>query len=460
MVSWARKPSSVEEDAKQWARRRAWPQIWRLALSLPLPQAAAVAAHLDRRRWSPPTQADATLAGVLADLDQREARQLGATLFERTARPLPGHSVSYVTVGFAVHDPVAAVAVHPSHNWHLTRVVVFDRAGVRSILHEGPAMHYAVCALDGDTALGLRLFANERDAELVRYTPGSEEVLIDGNLLPGAQVVPTATGFVTGLALAPLALASSDGEQIELDLREFGLASAGKVAVDATGTQVVFTGHDRMLITDDRLVPLHHLVLPPSARTTVGAVTFADEGVITAGDDGHLTRWQVTGGRLRQGFTGGRAGRRHDRLDPVLAWGLLVGDSGNVKSHYDLGSLEPGAGPDFLVPAPASGSQDLGPLSAVGGFRCAPYAKLALYQGGLAKPTLTSSETFNGPVVHDLEHPFNILAKPLALLGPADADRVRPFLEAPAGAEPYALTDGERDVLAAAVAACEAAGQR
>jgi hypothetical protein len=104
---------------------------------------------------------------------------------------------------------------------------------------------------------------------------------------------------------------------------------------------------------------------------------------------------------------------------------------------------------------PDEGDDDLQVPRAIGKFAASAYGRLAVYEGGLAQRHRTSPTGFRSTVVQDLEHPLNILAKPVFTLNAADADRARPHLNpSPGVGDTYPLTATERAVLEAAVEAC------
>lgn len=142
------------------------------------------------------------------------------------------------------------------------------------------------------------------------------------------------------------------------------------------------------------------------------------------------------------------------RLSPVTPWNLLVAEGGNVNYHYDLDTLEPCPAPDFLVQAgPADKEDDLRIPRAIGKFAASAHGRLAVYEGALA--TRGAPADFHATIVQDLEHPLNVLTKPVSSLAPADADRIRPHLAPSSGAAgTYALTATEQAVLEAAAQAC------
>jgi hypothetical protein len=184
------------------------------------------------------------------------------------------------------------------------------------------------------------------------------------------------------------------------------------------------------------------------------AITFTADSIVTAGYNKGLYRWQIIDGRIRGLHS---APRTFSSLSPVPPWGLLVAEGGNVNYHFDSTTLEPCPAPDFLVQAGPVGSDDpLRDPQAIGQFASSAYGRLAVYEDGLAQRTRDSPTDFFSTVIQDLEHPLNILTKPVATLNAADADRVRPHLNAsPGTGETYPFTATERAVLAAAVAACE-----
>lgn len=445
--------------ARKVARKGDWRTLWWLILSLPLPQAAGAAAHLKRRKWDPPSDADARLADVLTGLPPREATRLGAELFDRTTHRLSDTLGFASPVGFSVRHPVVALDLK-GRDAHTSRVVTVDRTGVRATLYEGPAQHWSLCAIDSETVVARREFDSggyRGDTEVVEYTPGREAVLAQGSGLLDAVVEATATGFVMGTKLNGVAFALADGEQEQLNLREFGLRRADLFAVDATGTRIAFADDTRILVTDSRLQPMHDIVVESLRHGSINAITFTEDSIVTAGYDGGLYRWQVIGGRLRGLHDGWHSSpRTFFRLNPVAPWNLLVAEGGNVNYHYDIATLERSPAPPFLVQAgPDSKDDDLALPRAVGKFASSPYGRLAVYEGMLAVPTRNSSTDFYSTVVQDLEHPLNLLMKPLSTLTAADADRVRPHLDAPSGTQDtYALTATERAVLSAAVEAC------
>ncbi|MEV6179662.1 hypothetical protein ACIHAR_37730 [Streptomyces sp. NPDC052016] len=449
--------------ARKFARKGDWRSLWWLILSLPLPQAVGAAAHLKPRKWTPPSDADARLAAVLSGVHTKEALRLGADLFHRTTVKMPGSLRLVHPAGFCVRHPVVALDTR-GRDTHTSRVVTVDRTGVRSVLYEGPAQHWSMCALDSETVIARREFDSggyRGDTEIVEYTPGREAVLASGSGLLDAVVEPTATGWVVGTKLLGVALALADGEQEQLDLREFGLRRADLFAVDATGTRIAFADGSRLLVTDSRLQPLHELVVESVRHGEFNAITFTEDSIVTAGWDKGLYRWQIIGGRIRGLYAGyDSTPRTIFRLNPVAPWNLLVAEGGNVNYHYDISTLERCASPDFLVPTgPDDRDDDLRGSRAIGGFVSAPYGRLAVYEGGLAHRTRTSAD-FYSTIVQDLEHPLNILVKPVLALNATDADRVRPHLDpAPGAGDIYPLTATERAVLEAAIEACDWAPQ-
>jgi hypothetical protein len=449
--------------ARKMGRQGDWRSLWWLILSQPLPQAVAAAAHLNLRKWSSPSEADTRLAELLVGIDAKEATRLGAQLFDRTTQVLPTSLGVANPVGFSVRHPVVALDTR-GRDPHISRVVTVDRTGVRSTLYEGPAQHWSLCALDSETVIARREFDSggyRGDTEIVQYTPGREVVLANGGGLLDAVVEPTATGFVVGTKLNSFAFALADGEQQQLDLGEFGFHRADLFAVDATGTRIVFADATRLLVTDSRLQPLHDIVVERLHHGDINAVTFTEDSIVTAGYNKGLYRWQIIGGRIRGLHSGLRASpRTFFRLNPVAPWNLLVAEGGNVNYHFDIASLDRCPAPDFLVQAgPDDGDDDLRMPRAVGRFASAPYGRLAVYEGGLATRTRNSAESFYSTVVQDLEHPLNLLTKPVSALNAADAERVRPHLTAPGAGDAYPLSVTERAVLEAAVRACEWAPQ-
>jgi len=446
-------------EARKYARKRDWQSLWWLILSQPLPRAARAAAYLKRRKWYPRSEADARVADILTGIDGKDAMRVGDQIFDRTARILPSMLTAIDPVGFAVRHPVAALSLH-RRDPHTSTIVTVDRTGVRETLYEGPAVHWSLCALDAETVIARREFENggyRGDTEIVQYTPGGESVLANGFGLLDAVVDATATGFVIGTKLAGVAIAVADGEQVALDLREHGLRRADQFAVDATGNRIAFVDGNRMLITDSRLQPQHEIAVQALPHGEFSAITFTEDSIVTSGRDRGLYRWQIIGDRIRglHSEMGSRPARQYFRLLPVPQWNLLVAEGGNANFHYDIATLESAPAPAFLCPAGPHDDKDLSAVHAIGTFEASAHGWLAVYVGGLATFTYRSVTHFYSTIVQDLEHPLNILAKPLRALDAADADRVRTYLKpSPGGEDVYPLTATERAMLEAAVEVC------
>ncbi|MFJ2807978.1 hypothetical protein [Kitasatospora sp. NPDC087271] len=437
---------STQELARSLARQGAWGGLWKLVLSLPFPQAAAAAAHLKPSRWQPQGMAERQLAQLLAETDRREVVRVGESVHASASRVLPSALNAAGPVGFCHQLPLAAINLI-GEDLHRCRIVTVDRTGVLNEFYEGPTNHVSLCCVDADTVVALRDFAGDghlRNAELVEYTPGGETVLAGGTALLGARVEATADGFVTGLRLVRAALGFFGGQELQLDLAEFGFNRADLFAVDPSGTRIAFADGFRILITDSRLEPMHEFAADDHlGHGPISAIAFTADSLVTAGLDRGLQRWQVVGDRLRPlhpaSFPPPRA---LHRLSPVPAWGLLVGDGGNENFFYDQTSLDSRTSPPFL------GSLDTG----IGHFESAPYGRLAVYEGGLFPPTRDSADGFYSTVVLDLDHPLNLLARRLSSLSRADADRSR-ATRADAGR--YPLSDSARNVLDRIEAAAE-----
>lgn len=78
-----------------------------------------------------------------------------------------------------------------------------------------------------------------------------------------------------------------------------------------------------------------------------------------------------------------------------------------------------------------------------------------MYESSVAADQ-NSPENFYSYVIQDLEHPLNVLVKPVWTLGARDADRIRQHLpEVQEQPSSYPLTVGDQNVLRAALKACE-----
>lgn len=441
-----RRRSAVTAQAHRWQR----------ILSVPLPQAVREAKRVKAHRWHPESEAETELLGILSAIDRKEIEKVSATLFRRTTRILPNLNIGLAgpVGGFGIRHPVAALVGHSPQL--IEQIVTVDRTGIRSTLYEGPAYHQSLCALDSDTVIARREFdgRSRADTELVEYTSAGETVLAHGMGLLDAVVRATARGYVVGMKLTgqAVAVAVSDGSQEQLDLREFGLRRADLLSVDATGDRIVFADRHTLLVTDSSLRPLHHSVMESIPHGAISAVAFTRNSIITAGYDAGLCRWQIIGDHIRGLHSSHRSQpRQFLRLKPVIPWGLLVAEVGNVNYYYDIDELEPLPAPRFLLQSdPNADVRDDRAQRATGGFMSSVHGRLAVYQGGFARPALGLKDQFS-TVIQDMQHPLHILLKPLGMLDSDDANRVMPYLSDTS--DTYELSASDRALLDAAVRA-------
>lgn len=448
-MSW----SAVQDEAKRLGQAKQWASLWRLILSLPMPQAVQATRHLMLRKWQPRGEPDAELAALLADADHRLVSRVADSVLHASTHTLQKATYVLAPAAFSHRQPVAALNLS-GDDLSTSQIVTVDRHGIRTKLYEGPASHWSLCCIDAGTVIARREFGSgfRGDTEVVRYAAGAEDVLASGAGLLDAQVEATADGFVLGLKLSPVAVALFDGKQGKLDLAPHGLHRSDLFAVDSTGTRIAFGDGERILVTDSRLQPLHewqplhHLAAAQLHRGDISALAFTTDSIITAGHEGGLHRWMIIGGQIRSIETPlSRTPRAIFRLSPVPAWNLVMGEAGNENFFFNASTLERIEAPQFLG----------GGNRVIGRFAASAHGKLAVYEGHLFPTKAPEASVWSSTVVHDLEHPLNFLAKPITSWTPADAEVLRNRVTATSDYSPYTLSEAQRDVLGLVLKAAE-----
>lgn len=447
MTRWFSRQAEPEEELSSWsvatdrvtalARGRDRSAAWRMVLSLPLPQAVAVARPVDLARWRLRGSADRELATLLVEADPAMASAVLGSVRAACTRTVSARLAPLANAAFAFGEPVVALVLNEyasptSPTASGVRIVTLGPEGTRHELYEGPAAHWSVCCMDDATVIARRESGARprHDTEIVQYTPAGEVVMGNGNGLLDARVLATARGFVIGAKMTPAAYARADGAQLQLELPRHGLRRGDVLAVDAGGDRIAFADRTRILLTDAYLRPLHeHTIRSARPDFYVVALAFTTDALIVADDRGVLHRLEVGGDRIRATDVESPAPRMLSTLSPVPAWNMLVGEGGNENFFFDASSLR-------RVPAPAF----LGDTNRViGSFTAAPHGRFAVYKGSLFPADEDDPDRWYGAVVHDLGHPLNVLAKPLSALTPGDGAT---------GETSHGLAGHQQDVLA------------
>lgn len=437
------KKSDPLKELRELARFGAWGSLWWHILRSPFPQAVQAARYLKPRKWMPTGEADAQLAHLLVNADHRVVDRVAETVLAAvTHRTHKWMTAMPDAAGFSHREPVVAFSAHHKHDLSVEEIVTADRGGVREVLYQGSASHWSVACIDSERVVARREFGGgmRGDTEVVLYTPGSENVLMNGGGLLDARVEATANGFVVGLKMIPVAFAEADGRQEEIDLSKYGIRVGCDFAVDSTGGRIAFAYENQILVTDSRLQPLHHVSAAkfPSDKRGASAIGFLGDSIVTAEWEDTLKRWKIIGGRIREinGFFGSTP-RTLFRFAPVAPWNLLIGEAGNENFFFDAMSLDRTVAPWFL------GKTE----RVVGRFVSAPYGRLAVSEGLLFPAFRVDTSATMSTVLYDLQHPLNLLAKPLVSLTSADAEALRSELDLPEEASPYDLSQEAREVL-------------
>ncbi|GKQ37865.1 tetratricopeptide repeat protein [Streptomyces sp. A012304] len=419
-------PRELEDQAHRLLRTGHWPEFWELLCEAPLADAVRLVRRIPRRRWSPSTPADRSLLDWLRATPVRRTAALIADAARAATTELPEDfhlwSARYCSFSREPGSAVLAVAtVEPGPDprgsegaEEVIETLDID-TGRRTVLSRGSVDHWSFACLGPAEVVAVRSpKGRENSMELVRHGPDGTTVLARGKRLSGTNVVATAEGFVAGLALAPRALVQDGGGHLRnVDLRDWGLASAVRTAVAPDGDGLVLCDGQRLIATDAELSEVLAAAAVPRDHTGVRDLVFADEDLLlTAGRRGGVMLWELDGTDLEPVA-------RLDtpplsELAAVPAWGIVCGiahSEDRVRFFDTTDGLRACAAPDVVA---GRGTLPKTVVAPPGGRFVAWSGHRDVTAWGRRRSTDRVTE------VHDLHHPASILRRPLVPLGDAE----------------------------------------
>ncbi|MEO6086155.1 MAG: tetratricopeptide repeat protein, partial [Umezawaea sp.] len=290
----------ISRAGRELARRKLWPELWKLICAVPLPNACALARRLPLDRCTLPggRQAQA-LAHRLAAIDLRRATHLVETAdrpAQATSFPLSfAGQLSFAPGGSAVARQ-EFMRPDPKH----TSITVYDLAsGQESEVFCGRADHRSLACLGTRSVVAVR--EDDTDpATLVWYHDGHVQPLLTGIPVDNAATVATAYGIVAGLDTAPVAFAGTPGRPLhQANLSSLGLWRANILAVDPSGTRLAISDGTTVAVVDADLREVYAVAEVPAALGDAADLAFssADE-LLIAGTHRGLLLGQLKSGEL------------------------------------------------------------------------------------------------------------------------------------------------------------------
>ncbi|WP_328885205.1 tetratricopeptide repeat protein [Streptomyces sp. NBC_00316] len=413
-------PAALHAEAARLTKLRDWPAYWELVCAAPLADAVRLVRRLPRRGWSPASLSDRELLSWLRATSPRHADPLIADAAVDATRLLPEDLGLYSAPhsAFAYGGGVLAMAhvVTGADRGRAETIETLDLdSGRRTVLHRGPVRHASLACLGTDDVVAVRRRPGRgSEAELVRHRPGDTRVLAQDHRLTGLRVATTLGGCVVGLALVPAAFVlGRTGQLRQVDLYEWALTCAHRMAVTPAGDRMVLCDGRRLIAADASLTRALAAASVPQGHAQVSDLVFADEDLlVTAGNHGGLMLWRLGGSELEP--VARRDTVRMSELFAVPAWGVVGGKAGSEdRVHF----FDPA---DGLAPvaAPLAFVGDAGHLKSVA---AAPGGRFVAYSGQLDVTAPLRSRSFAWlSRVHDLHHPGALLHRPLAAFGDAE----------------------------------------
>ncbi|MGW4895902.1 hypothetical protein ACWEQL_27150 [Kitasatospora sp. NPDC004240] len=403
---------SLLRVAEQLALRQDWPLYWEAVCRCPLTDAARLARRIPVRRWHPADAVDRALLEALRSLPARRTAALVAGAAEGATTRLPPEldlfNEDYVSFAHA-HDALAVATITDDHR---ETVETLDlRTGILTTLYTGPADHRSITCVDASTVIATRApdHGGDRAFELVRHTDQGTTTLARGVAVAGATVATTLFGYVAGLHFSPSALvdqnlgsASSDALR-QVGLSAWGLSNGHLIAVDPDGVRLVLCDGHVLVATDVLLGSALAVGGPVQPDAVIDLAFVGHDRLLTSGQEGGLTLWQLDGPRMRPLVERDTPRMRH--LFAVPEWDVVGGKApGEGRVHF--------LDPDSLTPRPAppalTGTEHLNLLIA------SPDGRYVAYAGQLAVGEPFRRRDFDWHSrVHDLDHAGAVLQRPL-----------------------------------------------
>ncbi|MFD9592006.1 hypothetical protein ACFWA9_04510 [Kitasatospora sp. NPDC059973] len=413
---------SVLRVAEQLARRQDWPLYWEAVCRCSLADAARLARRIPVRRWHPADRVDRALLEALRSLPARRTAALVAEAAEGATTRLPPEldvfNEDYIS--FAHARDALAVATITDDRWETIETLDL-RTGTRTTLYSGPADHRSITCVDASTVIATRSPDHRGDGafELVRHTDHGTTILVRGDAVAGARVATMLFGYVAGLLLFPAALvdqglgSSDDLRQVGLGV--WGLSKGTLIAVDPDGIRLVLCdGH--VMVATDALLGSALAVGGPAHPDGIADVAFVGhDRLLTSGQGGGLTLWQLGGDRMRSLVERDTPRMRH--LFSVPEWDVVGGKApGEGRVHF--------LDPDALTPRPAppalTGAEHLTLITT------SPDGRYVAYAGQLAaSEPLRRRDVDWHSRLHDLDHAGAVLQRPLTGLRLAATTNLR-----------------------------------
>ncbi|WP_326614198.1 hypothetical protein OG949_38755 [Streptomyces scopuliridis] len=414
----------IDRAAARLARTRAWPALWALTCSVPVADAVRAARRLRLGRWSPPDQYGRALAERLAAQDPRMADRVTEDAWNDASRVFPEAIARAGQVSFAPGGGAMALLMcgDDEGEGEGERLALAGLPGTGlSRVYSGTRRHESVSCQGPRDLIALRRTGAVGN-ELVRYTPGTTQILADGTELSGGRTVATAHGFVVGLRTAPVVLTGTPAGPVErTDISPFGLGRGDLLAVGPTGGRLAFGDRARLVVTDARLSAVLAGSTLPGPHGEILDLAFAGpRRLITSGAHGGLWMWEPAAGRLLP--VARTDAPRLSELFSVPALRVVGGRAVEEGRPYFFDSTDLSAVP---MPAALTGAAGQWATASPDGR----YIVRAGRSRGDAPPGQRSARSATR--VHDLRHPSATLRLPLAALTPDDVRALGALLQAP-----------------------------
>ncbi|MFF1907204.1 hypothetical protein [Kitasatospora sp. NPDC058218] len=403
---------TVLRVAEQLAGRQDWPLYWEAVCRSSLADAARLARRIPVRRWHPADTVDRALLEALRSLPARRTAALVAEAAEGATTRIPPEldlfNEDYISFAHA-HDALAVATITDDHRETIETLDL--RTGTRTTLYSGPADHRSITCVDASTVIATRSPGHGGDGafELVRHTDQGTTILARGVAVAGARIATTLFGYVAGLHLSPAAFvdqdlgsASSDGLR-QVGLGAWGLSNSTLIAVDPDGIRLVLCdGH--VLVATDALLGTALAVGGPAQPDGIADLAFVGhDRLLTSGQEGGLTLWQLGGHRMRSLVERDTPPMRH--LFSVPEWDVVGGKApGEGRVHF----LDPDALTPRPAPAALTGTEYLSLMTT------SPDGRYVAYAGQLAVGEPLRRRDFDWHSrLHDLDHAGAVLQRPL-----------------------------------------------
>jgi hypothetical protein len=353
--------------AAELARRRDWPRLWRLALDLPLAEAAAAVRRLPVD-WRPADEAGRQLLARLAAASQAEIEGLFAP---KVVRLLTQRRVFPTGCIFAPDGSAVAVRVWDSDTRPSLTLYALPSGHREAEFRDSARLgHDEVTVFDGGMAY-LRRQGRSYEASLVRYVRGhgTEEFTVSDvrfaySPLPRSRrMAAVSGGFIVVTASGRLLLGTVDPGSGPRDVTPPGLNlyDATRVVSEPQSGRIAIVIRRHPYTSDDLLIlgPDFKVIGQATVRETIGAdiswVGFCcPDRLITRHGPTRLRSWRVGPPMVVEAATELRAEQRiylPHIVQSLPSAGLIMVESLG-REYLNAGTLRPTACPAALAWAP------------------------------------------------------------------------------------------------------------